>query len=356
METAENLNFSIIIPVYNAEEYLKECLDSIANQTLKDFEVICVNDGSTDNCGKILQEYASKDRRFVIIEQENQGTGIARNNALYIAKGEYIVFVDPDDWLELNALEDLYTTFNETGCEVIQFNYTKYYEYSKDVHINNTAENMKKLFNYSVDTVKYYNWHMLKSCVNTPCCFGPLAVWDKAYSKTFLDKADALFAPSSQGEDHLFSVAVILNAEKITYLDKSLYNYRLHAGSATHNIEASHFAIFKNIELLENYLREHNLYNTWHADFCEYRINALHWHYKIPKQLRNKYLRKCRKILSENEYKKFKKSIPNFNKKNLSPVEHLFSVTNKRMYGEKYKVITILGLQFAYKTKSRHMP
>ena len=92
------IKFSIIIPVYNVEKFLRECLNSITSQTLKNFEVICIDDGSTDNSLTILQEYANKDSRFKVISQENQGQGIARNKAIDIASGEYLFFVDPDDY------------------------------------------------------------------------------------------------------------------------------------------------------------------------------------------------------------------------------------------------------------------
>ena len=92
------MKLSIIIPVYNVEKYLPKCLDSILNQSFKDFEIICINDGSSDNSLKILEEY--KDKRIIIINKENAGSGVARNAGLEIAKGEYIFFVDGDDWLE----------------------------------------------------------------------------------------------------------------------------------------------------------------------------------------------------------------------------------------------------------------
>ena len=95
---------SIIIPVYNVEKYLKKCLNCIVNQTLTDFEVICINDGSTDNSLEILNEYAKNDKRFIVISQENQGQGVARNRCLELVKGEYIQFIDPDDWVETNML------------------------------------------------------------------------------------------------------------------------------------------------------------------------------------------------------------------------------------------------------------
>ena len=90
---------SVIIPVYNVEKYLRECLDSLLNQTFKDIEIICVNDGSTDGSLNILNEYASKDSRFIIINQNNQGLSAARNNGLNVAKGDYVAFLDSDDYI-----------------------------------------------------------------------------------------------------------------------------------------------------------------------------------------------------------------------------------------------------------------
>ena len=115
-----NIKFSIIVPVYNVEKFLRESLDSIVAQTFKDFEVICVNDGSTDNSLDILEEYAKNDSRIKIISQENQGQGIARNKAIDIAQGRYLLFVDPDDWIETNALEQYIIHFYEicTICSI----------------------------------------------------------------------------------------------------------------------------------------------------------------------------------------------------------------------------------------------
>ena len=104
---------SVIIPVYNVEKYLRECLDSVVNQTIKDIEIICVNDGSTDGSLDILNEYCSNDDRFVIINQENQGLSVARNNGLNSASGDYIAFIDSDDYLLNNDyLEKFLKTFN----------------------------------------------------------------------------------------------------------------------------------------------------------------------------------------------------------------------------------------------------
>ena len=104
----EEVKISIIIPVYNVEKYLHECLDSIINQTFTDIEIICVDDGSTDKSSEILEEYEQKDKRFTVISQPNKGVSAARNRGMQQAKGKYIMFVDSDDWLAHNACEQAY--------------------------------------------------------------------------------------------------------------------------------------------------------------------------------------------------------------------------------------------------------
>ena len=129
---AENIKVSIIIPVYNVERYLPKCLDSVINQTLRDIEIICIDDCSTDGSYEILQEYASKDDRIIVLKQEtNQGQGVARNRGIDIAKGEYIGFVDPDDWIELDMYEKMYNQAKNLNSEIVICNINRYNEESK---------------------------------------------------------------------------------------------------------------------------------------------------------------------------------------------------------------------------------
>lgn len=114
----KKIKVSIIIPVYNVEQYLRECLNSVVNQTLADIEIICVNDGSTDNSYEILKEYAAKDSRIILLNQENKGPSVARNIAITQAKGEYLGFVDSDDWVDLNYFEELYNVANKFNAEI----------------------------------------------------------------------------------------------------------------------------------------------------------------------------------------------------------------------------------------------
>lgn len=118
---------SIIVPVYNVEKYLKHCLDTICSQTYSDFECILVDDGSKDNCGRICDEYAEKDERFIVIHQQNAGLSDARNNALKIAKGDLVAFVDSDDWLEPNMYERLISLLDQYQADIAMCSYQSYH-------------------------------------------------------------------------------------------------------------------------------------------------------------------------------------------------------------------------------------
>jgi glycosyltransferase involved in cell wall biosynthesis len=136
---------SVIIPVYNTEKYLRECLDSVVNQTLKDIEIICVDDGSSDGSPCILEEYRAKDSRVVAITQANLGPSSARNSGMNRAHGEYIAFVDSDDYLELNTLESVSRIAAEKHLDVILFDVEPFYEseqlaQNSPVHYKNISE------------------------------------------------------------------------------------------------------------------------------------------------------------------------------------------------------------------------
>ena len=118
-DSSSDIKVSIIIPVYNVEKYLRQCLDSIVNQTLKEIEVICINDGSTDNSPIILEEYEKKDPRIRVITQENMGSGVARNRAIQQAKGKYIGFMDSDDWADPTMFEKLYENAELNNSDIV---------------------------------------------------------------------------------------------------------------------------------------------------------------------------------------------------------------------------------------------
>ena len=208
-----NPKISVIIPVYNAEKYLAECLDTVLNQTFKDIEVICINDGSTDNSLKILKEYALKDDRIKIISISNKGCGYARRIALKETNGEYILFCDSDDkYLNNDVFYELYKKIKNTSVDLLLFDY--YFITDKQEYIKYPVPE-KEIFTYK-DFINFYNL--------------PIAPWMKFYKKTFLDKYyNDWYLPQENvtSGDTPFHFQIFIRANSISYLDKPLYlHYR----------------------------------------------------------------------------------------------------------------------------------
>ena len=331
--------FSVIIPVYNVEKYLRECLESLVNQTLKDIEFICVNDGSTDSSLDILNKYAKKDSRFVIINQHNQGQGVARNNALAAAKGEYVAFVDPDDWVETNMLEELYAKFKETNAEVIQFNFKMYFEEGGKYVCRNLAKEIESKYDVNFS---------ISPCKNIQCLTDSgLAVWHRAYSLQFLRQNNIYFMNKKIGEDTLFSIKAKLLASKFYFLiDKYLYYYRVRIGSAVNSFSNDNFAVFHNLKEIENFLIEKEFLPKLKIVFNQYVFKELVACYRrIPHESIEEYENKCKEILTPDEFKKLKKAF----KLEYGFWNQIFSVRNLYKHGVKYKIVTILGFKFEFK-------
>ena len=241
MSNENNIKVSVILPVYNVGQYLKECLDTVINQTLKEIEIICINDGSTDNSLEILNEYAKKDDRFIVLSQENQGQGVARNKGVELAKGKYIQFVDPDDWIELNMLDNLYNFAEEHNSQIVKFDYFEYNDYSGKCKQHDFVKEIKDEYNYDLNEFPYYTWKLLKKgCLSNL----DLHVWTYFYLSSFIKSNDIKFAPNNRGEDHLFADGAIVLSSKIDYLNKYLYFYRIRTGSSVRIKSDVNFCIF----------------------------------------------------------------------------------------------------------------
>lgn len=207
---------SVVIPVYNAEKYLRQCLDSVVNQTLKDIEIICIDDCSTDNSLKILKEYALKDDRFIIIEQKtNQGQGVARNIALDIAKSDYIMFLDSDDWFEINACEEAYNCISRNNTDICFFSYFKYYEK------NQTEEAIDRISIFGADDINKFS---LKD-VETPYMQSAW-VWLQMYNAQFVKKHNIKFSETSNCEDAPFAFKAMAFSDNVSAVNKPLYHHR----------------------------------------------------------------------------------------------------------------------------------
>lgn len=206
---------SVIICIYNAEKYLRQCLDSIVNQTLKDIEIICVNDGSTDSSKDILEEYANKDKRVVIVNQSNLYAGAARNTGIKLAKGEYIHFMDSDDWIKNNTYEYLYKQLSKKAVDVIIFQYDKVSLISgKIIPCRQTLLRDNQISNVNE------NPNFFLHCSAVP--------WNKIYRKDFILQNNLKFDTNLIcANDRSYFINCILAANKIMVSKKSFVYYRM---------------------------------------------------------------------------------------------------------------------------------
>lgn len=213
---------SIIVPIYNVEPYIRRCLDSIHAQTFKDYEAILVNDGSTDKCGLIIDEYAQKDARIITIHQQNKGVSAARNAGLRIAKGQYIGFVDPDDWIEPEMYARLIQSIETNNCEIASCSWTE-----TDSR-GNESVHFTKLATQVMDGIEYTK-HLFDM---------PPSISGSACSKLFL--RDIIQSGFSQKhticEDNYFVAQCCINCKRAVYLDEPLYHVFLRNNSATREI------------------------------------------------------------------------------------------------------------------------
>ena len=331
---------SIIVPVYNVEKYLRQCLDSIVNQSLQDIEVICVNDGSLDSSLDILNEYKSKDKRVIVITQENKGTGVARNLGIEYSNGECLAFVDPDDWLEPNALEELYSKYKENDVDIVQHDHTYVNEEKNEYGEVVFSKHASYCLQTNINDGDIYNWESIK---NKNFSLLPLASWGRLYSTNFVKKNNIKFAPNKCSEDNIFTIKSFMLAKDILYVNNTFYNYRVRIDSCSHKISNDNFCIFDNVKLLKDFLIEKNWFDKYKNEYQEYAKYILLWHYAlVPCNNIKKYLTECKKLLTHKKYKIL------LNKTNqVSSLDKIFSVKNIGVH----KKISILGIKFKIKSK-----
>jgi glycosyltransferase involved in cell wall biosynthesis len=262
---------TIIIPVYNTEIYLRKCLDSVINQTLTDTEIICINDGSTDNSLSILKEYAALDHRIRIIDKKNGGQGVARNIAIRQAAGEYLGFIDSDDWADLHMFEELYKSAKKysadvTLCELELYNPKNGVIYQPSwtkIPFDRNFDNSS--FHWSDDLENIFK-------INS----GP---FNRIYKTDFVKKIDAQFAEGLHFEDILFVFNCILNATILNFIRTPLYVNRYYReGSTSSDKGKKQFDIFVIFKKLEDSIEHLEKYPLLRDKFYEYRYSRYLFH------------------------------------------------------------------------------
>jgi glycosyltransferase involved in cell wall biosynthesis len=239
---------SVIIPVYNVEKYLEECLESVINQTLSDIEIICVNDGSTDNSLCILTKYAPKDKRIKIINQKNGGLSSARNAGLLQAQGEYIYFLDSDDYITTDALKILYEKASLYQLDVLRLN-------SKTIYENNYKSLQPREFYFKYNYLDIVTGQELfASMIFKDEYYVP--VWLYFVSHKYLKEMNLCFLDGIIHEDNHFTFMLLLQASKVSCVDNILYYYRIRKNSIMEkaegldNLTSYSYILYKNMDYI----------------------------------------------------------------------------------------------------------
>lgn len=273
---------SFIVIGYNIEKYLFRCFSSVQNQTLKDIEIIFVDDGSTDNTYKIVSQMAKKDTRIKVITQKNSGANAARKKGFESAEGEYVVFVDGDDWVEENLAERLYEIVTKNKYDIISFgHYFAFdnYKNKADIVCNGVLENYDYLDNIIISKLSHN-------------------LWNKFYKRDFLVKAGFDKVPSiTMGDDLVANVCLGVHKPKVLILKEYFYNYYHNNDSVTLQISPKILEIQTTISEIERVLKENNLYDKYnkqveYVKFHEFFILVVKNRHKktyIQKELYDKY-------------------------------------------------------------------
>lgn len=266
----KRVKVSAVLPVYNCEKFLRQCLDSLGAQTLKDFEAICVDDGSEDGSSLILEEYAAKDPRFTVIHTKNGGAGAARNSGMKKACGEYIIFLDSDDYYEPDMLEEAYRCARNDNADITVFRSKQYDQETGEITLctySLRTDKLPKKRPFSINDMEHSIFR----------CFMGWA-WDKLYRRSFVLNNELLFQEQRTTNDMYFTYISLFKASRITVCDKYLYYQRRNvSGSLSATRERSWQCFYNALSALKRELAEMGLIKKYEQHFVDYALNNCLW-------------------------------------------------------------------------------
>ena len=372
-EEEEKINLSIVIPVYNSQRYINECLDSILNQTLDNIEIICIDDRSTDNSFNILQDYANNyDNIKVFRNEENKGAGFSRNRGLSYIKGDYFAFVDSDDFLDETAYEKVFNLVKAEDLDFAMFQLINYDDETGEVYTESYYDikclgddYTQKVFNHK-DVADIGG--IFKISVS-PC--------NKIFNRAFIERIDARFKEGISFEDNIFFFKIFLNAERVSFYKEHLYYRRRRNDSVMgayneNNVnvifissiildlfqEEGYYELYKKgllkfkIDVCRNRLKQTDnkhkpyFYKIMHEDFkktidytFERRLNEIDYKVDLKENLNKNDYKFFQDVLKYKEYKAFNSAqkLENNNKK-LSKKNKKLEEENKKLKGKTKKI------------------
>jgi glycosyltransferase involved in cell wall biosynthesis len=321
---------SIIVPVYNTEKYLKESLESLANQTLKDIEIICIDDGSTDRSPEILREQAEKDGRFTVIIQPNSGQGAARNRGIEISTGEYIGFVDSDDLVSSDYFEILYSSAVHFKADIAATN--------NSMHLYENGRLEKMRIGYFpipksgiIEAIGAKQKFILRGAM----------VWNKIYRAKLIKENGINFSTSARiGEDSIFDIFSAIYANRMALTDRAVYYYRRRSSSVTQQKD-------RNILLIISIYEE--LFDRF-ASLDIGFIQKLMWKRTIRAYAfadMTDAMKGCEKSLRDKFKLMARAKFPSFGMG--SPLKRIFRLTNEYRDGEKMKTLILFNIKLISK-------
>ena len=346
---------SIIVPIYNVESYLSRCLDSLLSQSLSEIEIVAVNDGSTDRSSAILQEYAKKDGRLVVIEKENGGVSAARNTGLLAAKGSYIGFVDPDDWIDKEMYKELYNTAILDHADIVMCTYIREF----GTHSKEKKFNMPEKICYQNEEVKSEIMRRLVGPMNEEVANPELldawgTVWSKLYRADMIKEKKINFIDLNvigTNEDSLFNIHTCYYANTFVFLNKPYYHYwRANTTSVTAGYKPDlQDQWFKLYSMIEDFLNTKNMQNDFYLALnnriC---LNTLGLGLNtISKSNKASVLMKVRKLNSILSDKRLKDSFKQFEMANFPLVWRMFYSCARSRFATGFylMLITMDGLR-----------
>ncbi len=293
-----NPKISIVIPCYNVEKFLRQCLDSVVNQTLKDIEIICVNDGSTDTTGDIINEYAEIDDRIVAIHKENGGYGKGMNSGMDIATGKYFMIVESDDFIMPDSCEILYKAAEQFGADIVRSDYFDLSARSGKDSL--TVKQISKDFSY------YYR----PICPNKELEVYSFVMhnWTGIYNRDFIEKYHIRYneTPGASYQDNGFFFQVFSQAEKLVYIPRPCYCYRIdNPGSSIHD-KSKVYTMSEEYSFIRSFLASHPEFESTVMPAFYARLFRAHYQTfkRIDPEFKSQYCELMRKdmIIARDEH------------------------------------------------------
>lgn len=292
---------SVIIPVYNEEDYLAECLDSVCRQTLKEIEIICVDDGSTDTSLDILREYEESDSRIKVFTQNNCFAGAARNRGMKIAVGKYLSFLDADDYYEVDMIEKMYARAEENKADIVICRYAE--QTCNTVRKGESADNGKiQQLDWSFENLFFKQKDVFSG--NELNCAGIFQItkgwaWDKLFRSDFVRRCGYEFPDFRSSEDGFFVYMLLARAEKISYMDDVFAIHRVNNYRSLSNTKENVWENgFRMWQMIKTELEQHKLYSVYKQSFLNEFVYFMLWYLDSMKT--EEASRKCYEYIKSN--------------------------------------------------------